>query len=127
MRDCACWGGAAQPPVSIGASLDPDEWLIFHHSIRMVDYIQYTQGGVLSPDGKCKPFDSHADGYVSLCFRNPPPQTNIRQPHTSFSRGEGAVVIVLKPLDNAIRDNDRIYASVRHAVQDLVDLPLIES
>lgn len=30
-----------------------------------------------------------------------------------FSRGEGVVVIVIKPLDDAIRDGDHIYASVR--------------
>ena len=30
----------------------------------------------------------------------------------SFSRGEGAVVMVLKPLDAAIKDNDKIYATV---------------
>lgn len=29
-----------------------------------------------------------------------------------FSRGEGVVVIVIKPLDDAIRDGDHIYASV---------------
>ena len=30
-----------------------------------------------------------------------------------FGRGEGAVVIVLKPLDDALRDHDHIYATVR--------------
>lgn len=30
-----------------------------------------------------------------------------------FSRGEGAAVIVIKPLDDAIQDGDHIYASVR--------------
>ncbi|KAF9541628.1 ketoacyl-synt-domain-containing protein [Agrocybe pediades] len=58
---------------------------------RLVDFIQYSQGSLLSKDGKCKPFDVSADG---------------------FSRGEGVCVIVLKPLDDAIRDGDHIYASV---------------
>lgn len=31
----------------------------------------------------------------------------------SFGRGEGVVSIVLKPLDAALRDNDKIYATVR--------------
>ena len=31
----------------------------------------------------------------------------------SFGRGEGAVAIVLKPLKDAIRDHDHIYATVR--------------
>ncbi len=30
----------------------------------------------------------------------------------SFGRGEGVVVIVLKPLDAAVRDGDHIYGSV---------------
>ena len=29
-----------------------------------------------------------------------------------FGRGEGAVAIVLKPLEDAIRDQDHIYATV---------------
>ncbi|KAF8213913.1 hypothetical protein K438DRAFT_1902128 [Mycena galopus ATCC 62051] len=39
----------------------------------------------------CKPFDAAADG---------------------FSRGEGVVVLVLKLLDEAIRDGDHVYASI---------------
>lgn len=30
-----------------------------------------------------------------------------------FGRGEGVVVIVLKPLEAAVRDGDHIYATVR--------------
>ncbi|KAJ6539604.1 hypothetical protein B0H19DRAFT_1382247 [Mycena capillaripes] len=58
---------------------------------RFIDYVQYSQSSVLAPDGKCKPFDAAADG---------------------FSRGEGVVVVVLKLLDEAIRDGDHIYASI---------------
>ncbi|KAJ7865579.1 hypothetical protein B0H14DRAFT_2347885, partial [Mycena olivaceomarginata] len=58
---------------------------------RFLDWILYSQGGILAPDGKCKPLDASADG---------------------FSRGEGAVVITLKPLDSAIRDRDQIYATI---------------
>ncbi|KAF8530083.1 putative polyketide synthase [Hysterangium stoloniferum] len=58
---------------------------------RFVDWVQYSQGGILSPDGKCKPFDSSADG---------------------FSRGEAGVAIVLKRLDKAIEDGDYIYATI---------------
>ncbi|KAJ4493057.1 hypothetical protein C8J55DRAFT_556028 [Lentinula edodes] len=58
---------------------------------RFIDIICYSQGGVLAPDGMCKPFDAGANG---------------------FSRGEGCVAIVLKPLDKAIADGDYIYGSI---------------
>ncbi|KAJ7505787.1 hypothetical protein B0H11DRAFT_1707695, partial [Mycena galericulata] len=57
----------------------------------MREWKAYAQGGVLSPDGMCKPMDDTADG---------------------FGRGEGAVVVVLKRLDLAIQDNDHIYCVV---------------
>ncbi|KZT66074.1 hypothetical protein DAEQUDRAFT_752280 [Daedalea quercina L-15889] len=58
---------------------------------RFSEWVLYSQGGVLSPDGKCKPFDASANG---------------------FGRGEGVVSIVLKPLDAALRDNDKVYATI---------------
>ncbi|KAL4877345.1 hypothetical protein BJY04DRAFT_222095 [Aspergillus karnatakaensis] len=48
--------------------------------------------GFLSPDGQCHSFDSSANGY---------------------GRGEGMGVIVLKPLTDAIRNNDVIRAVIR--------------
>lgn len=58
---------------------------------RVEDWIQYSDGKVLSVDGRCKPLDASADG---------------------FSRGEGVAVLVVKRLDDAIQDGDHIYASV---------------
>ncbi|KAK0189611.1 thiolase-like protein [Armillaria mellea] len=55
------------------------------------DWVQYSNGKILSPDGECKPFDASADG---------------------FSRSEGVVVLVVKLLDQAISDGDHIYASI---------------
>lgn len=50
------------------------------------------KGQFLAPDGRSKSFDQRANGY---------------------GRGEGAGVIVVKPLEEAVRDRDRIYAVVR--------------
>ncbi|THU83766.1 polyketide synthase [Dendrothele bispora CBS 962.96] len=58
---------------------------------RILDFLQYSQGSILAPDGKCKPFDARANG---------------------FSRGEGVVVVVLKPLEAALEQHDNIYATV---------------
>lgn len=48
--------------------------------------------GVLSPDGICKTFDEAADGY---------------------GRAEGVNAIMIKPLEDALRDNDPIRAVIR--------------
>src|SRR5205823_4520941 len=52
----------------------------------------FARAGFLAPDGHCKAFDARADGYV---------------------RGEGAGVVVLKPLGRALADGDPIYAVIR--------------
>jgi 6-methylsalicylic acid synthase len=50
------------------------------------------EAGATAPDGRCKTFDAAADGY---------------------GRGEGAGVVVLKRLADAVRDGDRVLALVR--------------
>jgi acyl transferase domain-containing protein len=35
-----------------------------HHRRRMADWLNYTQGGIVNVDGRCKPFDADADGYA---------------------------------------------------------------
>jgi len=58
-------------------------------------FLIFNRAGVLSKTGKCKVFDRSADGYV---------------------RGEGVGVVILKSLNNAIKDNDSIYAIIKKSV-----------
>ena len=54
--------------------------------------INFSKASLMAADGRCKTFDAAADGYV---------------------RGEGAGVVVLKPLSQALTDGDQIYAVMR--------------
>ncbi|KAJ6487079.1 hypothetical protein C8R47DRAFT_951995, partial [Mycena vitilis] len=58
---------------------------------EVAEWRNYCLSGVLSSDGITKPFDDGADG---------------------FGRGEGAAVVVIKPLEDALRDNDHIYSVI---------------
>ena len=52
----------------------------------------HQQGGIGSADGHCRPFDATATGTVA---------------------GEGVGIVVLKRLDDALRDKDQIYAVIK--------------
>ncbi|MFI4919816.1 MAG: type I polyketide synthase, partial [Legionellales bacterium] len=54
--------------------------------------IGYSKAHMMAPDGRCKTFDKEADGYV---------------------RSEGCGVVILKKLDKAVADGNRIYAVIR--------------
>ncbi|WP_320675169.1 thioester reductase domain-containing protein [Prochlorococcus sp. MIT 1341] len=60
---------------------------LLHPGIQM----SFCKAGLLSPEGRCKSFDSEANGYV---------------------RSEGAGVVLLKPLKTALRDGDQIHALI---------------
>jgi acyl transferase domain-containing protein/acyl carrier protein len=59
-------------------------------SPRSMRLVQQTRS--LAPDGLCKTFDARANG---------------------FTRGEGCGAVVLKRLDHALRDGDRVHAVIR--------------
>ncbi|MEP0344515.1 SDR family NAD(P)-dependent oxidoreductase [Rhodopirellula bahusiensis] len=78
----AIWNGEAETALAGGVN-----------ALIMPDfYVAFSQLGVLSPDGRCKTFDSRANGYA---------------------RSEGAGMVMLKPLREAQKDGDRIYCAIR--------------
>lgn len=54
--------------------------------------MSFSKASMLSPDGQCFTFDARANGYV---------------------RGEGAGMVLIKPLAQALVDGDRIHALIR--------------
>ena len=61
------------------------------HTPQKMGYL-YQEGMILSPDGHCRAFDAAAGGTIF---------------------GSGAGMVVLKPLDKALADRDRIYAVIK--------------
>ncbi|HEY2028412.1 MAG TPA: aminotransferase class I/II-fold pyridoxal phosphate-dependent enzyme [Myxococcales bacterium] len=59
--------------------------------------VSFARIGAISRKGECRPFDAAADGFVM---------------------GEGVGAVVLKRLDDALRDGDRIYAVVKGAASN---------
>jgi len=55
-------------------------------------FLLFSKTGALSPRGRCRPFDASADG---------------------IAISEGVAAILLKRLEDAVRDGDRIYAVIR--------------
>jgi len=58
---------------------------------RKAGYL-YTEGGIASPDGHCRAFDARAKGAVG---------------------GEGVGIVVLKRLEDALKDRDTIHAVIK--------------
>lgn len=64
---------------------------VYVHPLRKAGY-QYDEGGIMSPDGHCRVFDANARGYID---------------------GEGAGIVVLKRLEDALNDRDTIHAVIK--------------
>src|SRR5690606_2249697 len=60
--------------------------------LHPAEYVVLSAHNFLSTDGKCRSFGAGGDGYVP---------------------GEGVGSVLLKPLSEALTDNDHIYALVR--------------
>ncbi|MFH6942771.1 SDR family NAD(P)-dependent oxidoreductase [Flavobacterium sp. FlaQc-50] len=59
--------------------------------------LSFSQAGMLSKDGRCKTFDQAANGYV---------------------RGEGVGILILKDLDQAIKDKNPIYGILKGSAEN---------
>ncbi|MGB8690435.1 MAG: beta-ketoacyl synthase N-terminal-like domain-containing protein [Microcoleus sp.] len=94
--DTACSSSLVALHLGINALKDTECDVVLVGGISVFNtptvFIQMSQLGMLSPTGKCQTFDQDADGYV---------------------RGEGAGIILLKPLAKAIEDKDHIYAVIK--------------
>ena len=55
-------------------------------------FMGFSKASMLSATGTCRPFDERANGYV---------------------RSEGATVLLIKPLEDAIRDHNKIHAVIK--------------
>src|SRR5436305_12555991 len=60
-------------------------------------HISFNKAGLLSEDGRCKPFSAQADGY---------------------GRGEGVGMLVLKKLSDAEQAGDHIYGVIRGSAEN---------
>lgn len=60
--------------------------------IPQISGYHYREGEIFSPDGHCRPFDSNGNGTIF---------------------GEGAGLVLLKRIEDAITDNDTIYAVIK--------------
>jgi len=63
--------------------------------LHPIHHLAFSRLSMLSPTSRCHAFDRSGDGYV---------------------RSEGAGVVVLKPLDQALADGDHIYATILRTV-----------
>lgn len=93
--DTACSSSLVALDAACGALHRKDASMAIVGGVNIMIRPEYTiamcKGGFLSGDGRCKSFDATADGY---------------------GRGEGSGVLILKSLNDAMNDGDRIHAII---------------
>lgn len=96
--DTACSSSSCAIFSAVQSLVNGDTELAVAGSVNMMIgptlSVTFAKAGMLSPDGLCKTFDSTANGYV---------------------RSEGGTVLLLKRLDDALRDGDQIHALIKSA------------
>jgi|GEM_PF-4035511 acyl transferase domain-containing protein len=94
--DAACAGSLVAIDMAIKSLLNNECELAFAGGVNIIcspiTYLEFGKMRMLSPVGKCKTFSEDADGYV---------------------RGEGGGVLLLKPLNKALTDGDKIHAVIK--------------
>ncbi|WP_284742443.1 type I polyketide synthase [Amycolatopsis sp. RTGN1] len=94
--DAACGSSLAAVDAACKELLTGDSNVVLcggadlHNSIE--DFLMFSSVGALSPRGRCRTFDAEGDG---------------------IALGEGVACLVLKRLDDAERDGDRVYAVIK--------------
>ncbi|MEV0530525.1 amino acid adenylation domain-containing protein [Kitasatospora sp. NPDC050463] len=93
--DCGCSAGlvAVHQAARMLLDYEADAVLAGGAAINPQDLgYEYTPGGIVSPDGRCRPFSAEASG-------------------TAFASGAG--LVVLRRLEDALADGDRVLAVIR--------------
>jgi acyl transferase domain-containing protein len=93
--DSACSSSLVAVQLAVRSLLAGESELAFAAGVDVLlderPYLELSAARALSPSGRCRVFDERADGFVP---------------------GEGCGVVLLKPLDRAVRDGDRIRAVI---------------
>ncbi len=93
--DSACSSSLAAVHLAVQSIRNGECELAFAGGVNVIMQphisIAYSQSRMMAPDGRCKFADASGDGYV---------------------RSEGAGLVLLKALDRAVADGDRIYALI---------------
>ncbi|MBK7538136.1 MAG: polyketide synthase [Myxococcales bacterium] len=93
--DSACSSALVAVQLAVRSLLADECELAFAGGVEVLlderPYLEFSAAQALSPTGRCRPFDERADGLVP---------------------GEGCGVVLLKRLEDAVRDGDRIRAVI---------------